>query len=49
MVYADVKLKLSSMYLGGFRVPELFNYVAKNSQEDICYEDDIWPGEDENG
>ncbi|KAJ7395556.1 hypothetical protein BTVI_154292 [Pitangus sulphuratus] len=30
-------------------VPELFNYVAKNSQEDICYEDDIWPGEDENG
>lgn len=31
------------------RVPELFNYIAKNSQEDIFYEDDIWPGEDENG
>lgn len=48
MVYADVKLKLSSIYWV-FRVPELFNYVAKNSQEDICYEDDVWPGEDENG
>uniref|UniRef100_A0A8D2LDH2 5'-3' exoribonuclease 1 n=1 Tax=Varanus komodoensis TaxID=61221 RepID=A0A8D2LDH2_VARKO len=31
------------------RAPELFNYVAKNSQEDIFYEDDIWPGEEENG
>ncbi|KAL7990884.1 hypothetical protein Chor_014314 [Crotalus horridus] len=31
------------------RVPELFTYLAKNSPEDIFYEDDIWPGEEENG
>lgn len=31
------------------RAPELFSYIAKNSQEDIFYEDDIWPGEEENG
>ncbi|XP_068136887.1 5'-3' exoribonuclease 1 isoform X2 [Hyperolius riggenbachi] len=31
------------------RYPELFTYVSKNSQEDVFYEDDIWPGEDENG
>ncbi|XP_072474295.1 5'-3' exoribonuclease 1 isoform X3 [Notamacropus eugenii] len=31
------------------RVPELFSYVSKNSQEDVFYEDDIWPGENENG
>lgn len=48
MLYADVKLNLFS-FLSFFRVPELFNYIAKNSQEDIFYEDDIWPGEDENG
>lgn len=48
MINADVKLNLSSIY-SFFRVPELFNYIAKNSQEDIFYEDDIWPGESENG
>lgn len=31
------------------RFPELFSYISKNSQEDIFYEDDIWPGENENG
>ncbi|EPY76762.1 hypothetical protein CB1_001390014 [Camelus ferus] len=31
------------------RAPELFCYIAKNSQEDVFYEDDIWPGENENG
>lgn len=31
------------------RAPELFSYIAKNSQEDVFYEDDIWPGENENG
>ncbi|CAI9569411.1 unnamed protein product [Staurois parvus] len=31
------------------RYPELFTYISKNSQDDIFYEDDIWPGEDENG
>lgn len=43
-----MQLNLSSFY-SMFRVPELFSYIAKNSQEDIFYEDDIWPGEDENG
>ncbi|XP_069831515.1 5'-3' exoribonuclease 1 isoform X2 [Dendropsophus ebraccatus] len=31
------------------RYPELFTYISKNSQDDVFYEDDIWPGEDENG
>lgn len=31
------------------RAPELFSYIARNSQEDVFYEDDIWPGADENG
>ncbi|KAG8445306.1 hypothetical protein GDO86_010189 [Hymenochirus boettgeri] len=30
-------------------IPELFSYISKNSQDDVFYEDDIWPGEDENG
>ncbi|KAF2979207.1 hypothetical protein EK904_004232, partial [Melospiza melodia maxima] len=46
-MYSSAVEQLLAEYLE--RVPELFNYVAKNSQEDICYEDDIWPGEDENG
>ncbi|XP_040283999.1 5'-3' exoribonuclease 1 isoform X3 [Bufo bufo] len=31
------------------RYPELFTYISKNGQDDVFYEDDIWPGEDENG
>ncbi|KAM5165613.1 LOW QUALITY PROTEIN: 5'-3' exoribonuclease 1 [Mantella aurantiaca] len=31
------------------RCPKLFTYISKNSQDDVFYEDDIWPGEDENG
>ncbi|MEE6500650.1 hypothetical protein FKM82_003869 [Ascaphus truei] len=31
------------------RYPELFTYISKNSQDDVFYEDDIWPGEDKNG
>ncbi|XP_043926953.1 5'-3' exoribonuclease 1 [Protopterus annectens] len=31
------------------RFPELFTYVSKNTQDDIFYEDDIWPEEEENG
>uniref|UniRef100_A0A8C1Q3F3 5'-3' exoribonuclease 1 n=1 Tax=Cyprinus carpio TaxID=7962 RepID=A0A8C1Q3F3_CYPCA len=27
----------------------LFDFVARNSHDDVFYEDDIWPGEDENG
>uniref|UniRef100_A0A8C5J368 5'-3' exoribonuclease 1 n=1 Tax=Junco hyemalis TaxID=40217 RepID=A0A8C5J368_JUNHY len=46
-MYSSAVEQLLAEYLE--RVPELFNYVGKNSQEDICYEDDIWPGEDENG
>ncbi|XP_062494995.1 5'-3' exoribonuclease 1 isoform X8 [Pezoporus occidentalis] len=45
--YSSAVEQLLAEYLE--RVPELFNYIAKNSQEDIFYEDDIWPGEDENG
>lgn len=37
------------IYLHFLRTPELFSYLAKNGQEDIFYEDDIWPGEEENG
>ncbi|MGH0145668.1 UNVERIFIED_CONTAM: hypothetical protein FKN15_015303 [Acipenser sinensis] len=29
--------------------PEVFSYVSKNSHDDVFYEDDIWPGEEENG
>ncbi|NXT30048.1 XRN1 exoribonuclease, partial [Syrrhaptes paradoxus] len=46
-MYSSAVEQLLAEYLE--RVPELFSYVAKNSQEDIFYEDDIWPGEDENG
>ncbi|KAM4772610.1 5'-3' exoribonuclease 1 isoform 2-T2 [Rhinophrynus dorsalis] len=31
------------------RYPELFTYISKNSQDDVFYEDDIWPGEEEHG
>uniref|UniRef100_A0A8C2DV23 5'-3' exoribonuclease 1 n=1 Tax=Cyprinus carpio TaxID=7962 RepID=A0A8C2DV23_CYPCA len=31
------------------RYSELFDFVARNSHDDVFYEDDIWPGEDENG
>lgn len=31
------------------RFSEVFDFVARNSHDDVFYEDDIWPGEDENG
>ncbi|XP_063298575.1 5'-3' exoribonuclease 1 isoform X1 [Pelobates fuscus] len=31
------------------RFPELFTYISKHSQDDVFYEDDIWPGVEENG
>nr|XP_060623773.1 5'-3' exoribonuclease 1 isoform X1 [Anolis sagrei ordinatus] len=46
-MYSSAVEQLLAEYLE--RVPELFSYVAKNGQEDIFYEDDIWPGEEENG
>ncbi|XP_077204888.1 5'-3' exoribonuclease 1 isoform X3 [Paroedura picta] len=46
-MYSSSVEQLLAEYLE--RVPELFSYIAKNSQEDIFFEDDIWPGEEENG
>ncbi|XP_053529543.1 5'-3' exoribonuclease 1 [Ictalurus punctatus] len=31
------------------RFSEVFDYVSRNSHDDLFYEDDIWPGDDENG
>lgn len=42
-------LKAVFLFVCSARAPELFSYIAKNSQEDVFYEDDIWPGENENG
>lgn len=45
-----VNMKYLLKYIYIFhRVPVLFTYLAKNSSEYIFYEDDIWPGEEENG
>uniref|UniRef100_H3AKR8 5'-3' exoribonuclease 1 n=1 Tax=Latimeria chalumnae TaxID=7897 RepID=H3AKR8_LATCH len=46
-MYSSSVEQLLAEYLERF--PELFTHVAKNSQEDVFFEDDIWPGEDENG
>ncbi|KAM9604547.1 5'-3' exoribonuclease 1 isoform 2-T2 [Trichechus inunguis] len=46
-MYSSAVEQLLAEYLE--RAPELFSYIAKNSQEDVFYEDDIWPGENENG
>lgn len=32
-----------------FRFSEVFNTVSRNSHDDIFYEDDIWPGLEQNG
>ncbi|XP_030071789.1 5'-3' exoribonuclease 1 isoform X2 [Microcaecilia unicolor] len=46
-MYSSAVEQLLAEYLERFT--ELFKYVAKNSQDDDFYEDDIWPGDDENG
>ncbi|CAO2633948.1 5'-3' exoribonuclease 1 [Lemmus lemmus] len=46
-MYSSAAEQLLAEYME--RAPELFSYIAKNSQEDVFYEDDIWPGENENG
>ncbi|XP_067851147.1 5'-3' exoribonuclease 1 isoform X3 [Heptranchias perlo] len=46
-LYSSAVELILSEYLERF--PELICYIAKNSQEDLYYEDNIWPGEDENG
>ncbi|XP_028647913.1 5'-3' exoribonuclease 1 isoform X2 [Erpetoichthys calabaricus] len=46
-LYSVAVEELLAEYLERFS--EVFNYVSKNNNEDIFYEDDIWPGQDENG
>ncbi|XP_078420319.1 5'-3' exoribonuclease 1 isoform X2 [Cetorhinus maximus] len=46
-LYSSAVEQILSEYLERF--PELISYIAKNSQEDLYYEDNIWPGEDANG
>nr|KAF6384177.1 5'-3' exoribonuclease 1 [Pipistrellus kuhlii] len=46
-MYSSATEQLLAEYIE--RAPELFSYIARNSQEDVFYEDDIWPGANENG
>ncbi|XP_051556406.1 5'-3' exoribonuclease 1-like isoform X2 [Myxocyprinus asiaticus] len=46
-LYSAAVEELLSEYLERFS--EVFDFVARNSHDDFLYEDDIWPGEDENG
>lgn len=46
-LYSNAVEELLAEYLDRFS--EVFNTVAKNSHDDVFYEDDIWPGEDQNG
>ncbi|XP_069474375.1 5'-3' exoribonuclease 1 isoform X2 [Ambystoma mexicanum] len=46
-LYSSAAEQLLGEYLDRF--PELFRYVGKNSQDDVFFEDDVWPDEDENG
>ncbi|XP_043113971.1 5'-3' exoribonuclease 1 [Puntigrus tetrazona] len=46
-LYSAAVEELLAEYLERFS--ELFDFVARNSHDDVFYEDDIWPGEDENG
>ncbi|XP_072560134.1 5'-3' exoribonuclease 1 [Paramormyrops kingsleyae] len=46
-LYSIAVQELLAEYLERFS--EVFNYVSKNSHDDVFYEDDIWPGEDGNG
>lgn len=43
------KYELLCFFILFFRFSEVFNTVSKNSHDDIFYEDDIWPGLDQNG
>lgn len=36
-------------FLYSYRFSEVFDTVSRNSHDDVFYEDDIWPGEDQNG
>uniref|UniRef100_A0A8C9W0Y4 5'-3' exoribonuclease 1 n=1 Tax=Scleropages formosus TaxID=113540 RepID=A0A8C9W0Y4_SCLFO len=46
-LYSAAVEELLAEYLERF--PEVFEFVSRNSHDDVFYEDDIWPGEDENG
>ncbi|XP_070701631.1 5'-3' exoribonuclease 1 isoform X2 [Pempheris klunzingeri] len=46
-VYSAAVEELLAEYLDRFS--EVFNSVSKNSHDDVFYEDDIWPGLDQNG
>nr|XP_015216785.1 PREDICTED: 5'-3' exoribonuclease 1 isoform X1 [Lepisosteus oculatus] len=46
-LYSVAVEELLAEYLERFS--EIFSYVSRNSHEDVFYEDDVWPGEDENG
>ncbi|XP_060722980.1 5'-3' exoribonuclease 1 isoform X2 [Tachysurus vachellii] len=46
-LYSAAVEELLAEYLERFS--EVFDYVSRNSHDDLFYEDDIWPGDDENG
>ncbi|XP_029309344.1 5'-3' exoribonuclease 1 isoform X2 [Cottoperca gobio] len=46
-LYSAAVEELLAEYLDRFS--EVFNLVSRNSHDDVFYEDDIWPGEDQNG
>ncbi|KAM9845283.1 5'-3' exoribonuclease 1 [Aulostomus maculatus] len=46
-LYSAAVEELLAEYLDRFS--EVFDTVSRNSHDDVFYEDDIWPGEDQNG
>ncbi|XP_035277736.1 5'-3' exoribonuclease 1 isoform X2 [Anguilla anguilla] len=46
-LYSAAVEELLAEYLERFS--EVFDAVSRNSHDDVFYEDDVWPGEDENG
>uniref|UniRef100_A0A665V7J0 5'-3' exoribonuclease 1 n=1 Tax=Echeneis naucrates TaxID=173247 RepID=A0A665V7J0_ECHNA len=46
-LYSAAVEELLAEYLDRFS--EVFDSVSRNSHDDVFYEDDIWPGEDQNG
>lgn len=46
-LYSSAVEELLAEYLDRFS--EVFNTVSRNTNDDVFYEDDIWPGEDQNG
>ncbi|XP_077080595.1 5'-3' exoribonuclease 1 isoform X2 [Siphateles boraxobius] len=46
-LYSAAVEDLLAEYLDRFS--EVFDFIARNSHDDVFYEDDVWPGVDENG